>query len=48
MKKHGKTILINLIVYLLLILGAVILYSPLGFGDDKQPQSSISFVYQQF
>jgi hypothetical protein len=48
MKKPGKTFIINLIVYLLLILGTVILYSPLGFGDDKEARSSISFVYQQF
>lgn len=48
MNKAVKTFLFNFIIYLLLILGALILYSPIGFGDDKQARSSISFVYQQF
>lgn len=48
MKINRNKLILNLVIYLLLLLGTLILYSPLGYGDDKQARSSISFVYQQF
>jgi predicted negative regulator of RcsB-dependent stress response len=46
--KHNQRWLINVFVYLAIILGSLILYSPYSNNPENQPSSKIKFVYQQF
>jgi len=48
MNKHAGLVLRNLLVYLILITGLLLLWSPLNNTDQNQPASTIQFVYQQF
>jgi hypothetical protein len=40
--------LINIIVYLAIILGSLLMYSPYNNNPVNQPSSKIKFIYQQF
>ena len=40
--------LLNIIVYLAIILGSLLMYSPYSNNPENQPNSKIKFVYQQF
>jgi hypothetical protein len=46
--REHKQVLINILVYLAIFLGSLVLYSPYGGQPENQPSSKIKFIYQQF
>lgn len=46
--RNHHQLLINIIVYLSIILGSLLMYSPYRNNPENQPNSKIKFVYQQF
>jgi hypothetical protein len=46
--KTNKQFLLNLLVYMVIILGILFLYFPLNNSPENEAHSAISFVYQQF
>lgn len=45
---NNKQWLVNIIVYLAIILGTLLMYSPYNNNPENQPSSKIKFIYQQF
>ena len=46
--KNHQQLLINILVYLAIIMGSLLMYSPYNNNPANQPSSKIKFIYQQF
>jgi len=48
MKQKIKRVFFNMILYFILLLGLILLYSPFRDDPHNKPKTNIQFVYQQF
>jgi hypothetical protein len=43
-----KRFVINILIYLAILLGVIVLYYPFNNNKDNKPKSAVKFIYAQF